>query len=81
MKKNKPPPPPSPPLSRSTTMGVGVFCPNCNSTMSKSGFMGWFGKRYCDNEECPNSKKTSKMIGLQSNKRYFELLEYFSIKR
>lgn len=47
---------PAPPLTRVTKEGVGVFCDICNSTMSRSGFMGLVGKRYCDNKECKNSK-------------------------
>ncbi len=48
--------PPKPPLSRKIRTGVGRFCKNCNSTMSKYGFLRLFGKRYCDNKKCPNSK-------------------------
>ena len=50
------PEPPKPPLCRVLRTGVGHFCKNCNSTMSKSGFLMLFGKRYCDNKKCPNSK-------------------------
>ncbi len=48
--------PPKPPLSRVMREGVGHFCKNCGSTMSKSGFLMLFGKRYCDNNKCQNSK-------------------------
>lgn len=50
------PEPPKPPLSRVLRTGVGHLCKNCNSTMPKSGFLMLFGKRYCDNKKCPNSK-------------------------
>jgi len=50
------PEPPKPPLSRIIRTGVGHFCKNCNSTMSRSGFLMLVGKRYCDNKKCPNSK-------------------------
>jgi hypothetical protein len=50
------PEPPRPPLSRTIRTGVGRFCKNCNSTMSRSGFLMLIGKRYCDNKKCPNSK-------------------------
>lgn len=50
------PEPPKPPLSRVLREGVVHFCTNCGSTMPKSGFLMLFGKRYCDNEKCPNSK-------------------------
>ena len=50
------PEPPKPPLSRVLRTGVGRFCKNCNSTMSRYGFLMLFGKRYCDNKKCPNSK-------------------------
>lgn len=50
------PEPPKPPLSRMIRDGVGRFCKNCDSTMSKSGFLMLFGKRYCDNKKCPQSK-------------------------
>lgn len=50
------PEPPKPPLLRVVRAGVGRFCKNCYSTMSRSGFLMLFGKRYCDNKKCPNSK-------------------------
>ena len=50
------PEPPRPPLSRMIRTGVGRFCKNCNSTMSRSGFLMLIGRRYCDNKKCPNSK-------------------------
>jgi len=50
------PEPPKPPLCRVLRTGVGHFCKNCHSTMTRSGFLMLFGKRYCDNEKCPNSK-------------------------
>jgi len=50
------PKPPEPPLSMVIREGVGHFCTNCGSTMPKSGFLMLFGKRYCDNDKCPNSK-------------------------
>jgi len=49
-------PKPSPPLTRIIREGVGYFCNNCGSTASKNGFLGLFGKRKCDNQNCPNSK-------------------------
>jgi hypothetical protein len=51
---------PEPPLGRVLRSGVGRFCGNCNSTMSKSGFFKLFGKRYCDNEKCPNGNPEKK---------------------
>ena len=48
--------PPKPPLSIVIREGVGHFCTNCGSTMPRSGFLMLFGKRYCDNDKCPNSK-------------------------
>jgi hypothetical protein len=50
------PEPPKPPLCRVMREGVGHFCTNCGSTMPRSGFLMLFGKRYCDNDKCPNSK-------------------------
>ena len=50
------PEPPNPPLSRVMREGVWHFCTNCRSTMPRSGFLMLFGKRYCDNNECPNTK-------------------------
>jgi len=50
------PKPPKPPLCRVLRTGIGHLCKNCNSTMPKSGFLRLFGKRYCDNKKCPNSK-------------------------
>ena len=44
-----------PPLSRVMRIGISHLCPNCGST--KIGFLMLFGKRYCDNDECVNSKK------------------------
>lgn len=55
-----PPPPPPPPLDRYTREGAGNWCENCGSTSHKSGFMGLFGERLCDNNECPNSKSRFK---------------------
>lgn len=46
------PQPPEPPLDRVVNEAVGVFCTFCGSTMSKSGFLGIFGKRLCDNFKC-----------------------------
>jgi hypothetical protein len=46
---------PKPPLSRVVREGVGHFCTNCGSTMTRSGFLMLFGKRYCDNDKCPNA--------------------------
>jgi len=50
------PEPPKPPLCRVMREGVGHFCVNCGSTMPKSGFLMLFGKRFCDNDKCQNSK-------------------------
>lgn len=50
------PNPPKTPLCRVSRTGVGHLCKNCNSTMPRSGFLRLFGKRYCDNKKCPNSK-------------------------
>jgi hypothetical protein len=58
---------PKPPLSKMITQGVWVFCDKCDSTMSKSGWGGLFGKRYCDNNQCTNSKE---MIFENSQKAY-----------
>ena len=49
-------PPPEPPLSRVLREGVGHFCTNCGSTVSKDGFLGLFGEMLCHNQKCPNSK-------------------------
>lgn len=46
---------PNPPLDRIIREGVAHYCNICGSTMSKSGFLRIFGKRYCDNNECSNS--------------------------
>ena len=48
--------PPEPPLSRIVREGVGCFCVNCGSTISRGGFLGIFGEMLCHNQECPNSK-------------------------
>jgi len=56
MKREKPKMP-KPPLSRVMRTGISHLCPNCGSTMPKSGLLMLFGKRYCDNDECVNSKK------------------------
>jgi len=48
--------PPEPPLCRVMREGIGHFCTNCGSTMPRSGFLMLFGKRYCDNDKCQNSK-------------------------
>ena len=45
------------PLTRIIKEGVGVFCPKCDSTMSKRKFFGLIGKRYCDQPKCKNSKQ------------------------
>lgn len=50
------PNPPEPQLSRVLREGVGHFCTNCGSTVSKDGFLGLFGEMLCHNEKCPNSK-------------------------
>lgn len=47
---------PKPPLSRVLREGVGNFCKNCGSTVSKNGFLGIFGEMLCHNQECKNSK-------------------------
>jgi uncharacterized protein (DUF983 family) len=47
---------PKPPPGRVIRQGVGKFCPNCGSTMSRSGFLKLFGKRHCDDDKCPNGK-------------------------
>jgi uncharacterized protein (DUF983 family) len=46
---------PKPPLSRIIKEGVGTFCPNCGSTMSRNGFLGLFGKIKCHNKKFYNS--------------------------
>lgn len=53
---------PTPPLYRVIRQGVSNFCSNCGSTMPRSGFLMFFGKRYCDNDKCKNSKKNRKLI-------------------
>ena len=50
------PKPPEPPLSRVIREGVGHFCANCGSTVSKDGFLGIVGEMLCHNQKCPNSK-------------------------
>lgn len=54
--EKKIPKPPEPPLCRVLRQGISTLCPNCHSTMPRSGFLMLFGKRYCDNEKCFNSK-------------------------
>lgn len=44
------------PLSRVIRDGVGRFCSNCNSTVSRNGFLGIFGEMLCHNDSCINSK-------------------------
>jgi hypothetical protein len=46
---------PKPPLCRVIRQGIGYLCKKCGSTMTKSGFLMLFGKRYCDNKECSNN--------------------------
>jgi hypothetical protein len=50
------PKPPEPPLSRVLKEGVGHFCTNCGSTVSRNGLLGIFGEMLCHNQKCPNSK-------------------------
>lgn len=50
------PKPPNPPLGRVLRQGASYFCKICNSTMTSSGFFRLYGKKYCDNKECSNSK-------------------------
>jgi hypothetical protein len=50
------PQPPKPPIGRVIKEGALRLCTNCNSTMSKNGFMGLFGEMLCHNNKCPNSK-------------------------
>lgn len=45
------------PLTRVIREGATSFCENCNSTMSRCGFLRLFGRKYCDNKNCPKSKK------------------------
>jgi len=42
-------------LGRRLKEGGGTLCPNCHSTASKDGWLGLFGNRLCDNNDCPNS--------------------------
>lgn len=44
------------PKSRVIREGIARFCIICGSTMSRSGFLRLFGKRYCDSDECVNAK-------------------------
>ena len=53
---NSNPKKPEPPLSKVLKEGVGRFCINCGSTISKDGFLGLFGEMLCHNQKCPNSK-------------------------
>lgn len=46
---------PKPPIDRVLREGVGHFCTNCDSTVSKDGFLGLFGEMLCHNKKCPNS--------------------------
>jgi hypothetical protein len=48
--------PPKPPLTRIIREGGSHFCNICKSTTYKVGFLGLFGERLCDNNECVNSK-------------------------
>lgn len=54
---SQPPKPPRPPHPRIVREGCNVFCKVCNSTTPRSGFLGLFGKRICDNKECETNKK------------------------
>ena len=47
---------PAMPLNRVIRKNILRFCLNCNSTMPRSGFLMLFGKRYCDNKNCINTK-------------------------
>ncbi len=51
------PKPPEPPLSRMILEGCGHFCETCGSSAPRSGFLSLFGKRYCINLNCNNSKQ------------------------
>ncbi len=55
-KEKKTKKPPKPPLCRVIREGVGRFCINCGSTVSKNGFLGIFGEMLCHNQKCPNSQ-------------------------
>jgi len=59
MKQRQIPMPPKPPLCRVMIEGVGHYCDICKSSMPRSGFLGLFGKRYCANKDCKNSKKNN----------------------
>ena len=48
---------PKPPIHRVIVQGVSVFCNICHSTCSRKGLFRIFGKRYCDNNLCLNSKE------------------------
>jgi len=56
MEKRIIPPPPTPPLSRYMKEGVGRFCKECGSTVSRDGFLGLFGEMLCHNPNCKNSE-------------------------
>ncbi len=44
------------PLSRVVREGSWRFCINCNSTVSRDGFLGIIGEMLCHNDSCENSK-------------------------
>lgn len=48
---------PKPPLSRVLREGYGNYCNLCGSTTSKT----LFGKRYCHNNKCINSKELERL--------------------
>jgi len=50
------------PKSRVVNESHGYICLKCNSTAGKVGFLGLFGERLCDNQECDNSKPKFKKL-------------------
>lgn len=48
------------PSCRVIKEGCGKFCSNCDSTISRDGFLGIFGELLCHNSSCVNSKSKIK---------------------
>ncbi len=74
-----PRPAPLPPLGRVIRDGVGCFCSNCGSTMSRTGYLRIFGRRECDNDECKkrNGFKRTIVLRLRETDIYDPLRDEF----
>lgn len=58
--KKPKPTPPELPLCRVMREGVGRYCVNCGSTMTRRGFLGLYGELLCHNTKCINSNSKKK---------------------